>query len=67
MLGIFARLWLRDGRPTHLPYLAPVLQRLAWALGESGLAPALSTWVTHTLRPRFEAWRQAQGSGARNP
>ena len=67
VLGIFARLWLRDGRPTHLPYLAPVLQRLEWALGESGLAPVLSTWVTQTVRPRFEAWRQAQSLGTGNP
>ena len=59
VLGIFARLWLRDGRPTHLPYLAPVLRRLEWGLGESRLAPALGTWLEHTVRPRFEAWAQA--------
>lgn len=58
VLGIFARLWLRDGRPTHLPYLAPVLRRLEWALDESGFAPALGTWLKQTVRPRFEAWSQ---------
>lgn len=60
VLGIFARLWLRDGRPTHLPYLAPVLRRLEWALEVSGLTPALSAWLKQTLRPRFEAWARAQ-------
>ena len=67
VLGIFARLWLRDDRPTHLPYLAPVLQRLEWALGESGLAQALFAWVRQTLRPRFEAWTQAQSTASRKP
>ena len=63
VLGIFARLWLRDGRPTHLPYLAPVLRRLEWALGEWGLAPALGTWLKQTVRPRFEAWSQDPNLG----
>ena len=50
---------------TIFPYLAPVLQRLEWALGESGLAPALFAWVRQTLRPRFEAWTQAQSTASR--
>ena len=27
-VGIFARLWLRDGKPTHLRYIAPVLDAM---------------------------------------
>lgn len=60
VLGIFARLWLRDQRPTHLPYLQPVYARLLWGLGETGLAPALERWLTDVLGPRFRAWAYAK-------
>jgi aminoglycoside/choline kinase family phosphotransferase len=62
VLGIFARLWLRDQRPTHLPYLQPVYERLLWGLGETGLAPALERWLTDVLGPRFRAWAYAKGA-----
>ena len=39
-VGIFARLQLRDGKPSHLPYIAPVLSQLeALAGGHRELAP----------------------------
>lgn len=61
-VGIFARLWLRDGRDSHLPHVVPVLERIAVLAGRHAPAvPALGALAAHAevmlpaARARLEA------------
>jgi aminoglycoside/choline kinase family phosphotransferase len=60
-LGIFARLELRDGRPSHLIDIAPVLEQL---IDVTHLYPdfrAFGDWLDEQIRPRAHAALAARG------
>ncbi len=44
-VGIFARLWLRDGKPTHLRYIAPVLDAMQEIVALYQETRPLSPWL----------------------
>ena len=44
-VGIFARLWLRDGKASHLGYIAPVLAAMRRIVGEYAETRHLSAWL----------------------
>jgi aminoglycoside/choline kinase family phosphotransferase len=44
-VGIFARLWLRDGKRSHLPWIQPVLARLVELCGEYPELRPLPDWL----------------------
>jgi len=47
VIGVFARLWKRDGKPGYLPHIPRVWRLLERALGHSGLAPLRCWFDTH--------------------
>ncbi len=51
VLGIFLRLWLRDGKPVYLAHIPRVLALLQRRLGDAELAP-VSCWLAREL-PEF--------------
>lgn len=60
-LGIFARLELRDGRPSHLIDIAPVLEQL---IDVTRLYPdfrSFGDWLAEQIRPRAHAALAARG------
>lgn len=50
-VGIFARLWLRDGRRSHLRDIAPVLGRIAALSRRYGETAALAGWIDADVLP----------------
>lgn len=50
-VGIFARLWLRDGRRSHLGDIAPVLARIARLARALPETAALAGWIHTTVLP----------------
>ena len=44
-VGIFARLWLRDGKASHLGYIAPVLAAMGRIVGGYAETRHLSAWL----------------------
>lgn len=52
-VGIFARLWLRDGRRTHLANIGPVLRRAADVAQAYGELDGLAAWIRGRLLPRL--------------
>jgi aminoglycoside/choline kinase family phosphotransferase len=44
-VGIFARLKLRDGKSSHLPHIAPVLERIHRLARRHGPLAPLATWL----------------------
>jgi len=50
-IGIFARLWQRDGKRTHLPWILPVLGRLAALCGRYPELVPLAGWLNE-LEPQ---------------
>ncbi len=63
ILGIFARLCLRDGKPRYLELLPRVWGHLARDLAHPALAP-LAAWVARHLPPPEPARRAAFARGA---
>ena len=54
-LGIFARLELRDGRPSHLVDIAPVLDRLIETLRVQRGYGGFADWLAERVRPAVHA------------
>lgn len=57
-VGIFARLWLRDGRDSHLPHIVPLLERIGALAAAYPELAALAEHVDRVLscaRSRLEA------------
>jgi aminoglycoside/choline kinase family phosphotransferase len=50
VIGLFVRLWKRDGKPVYLPHLPRVWRLFERALAHEALAP-LRTWVDRLLPP----------------
>ena len=58
VIGVFARLWKRDGKPGYLPHIPRVWRLLERALGHPGLAPLrrwFDTYVPAAMRRAPEA------------
>ncbi len=55
-IGIFARLKLRDGKPTHLRYISPLLERLARLCRTYPGLATLGAYLA-TLPPQARAWQ----------
>ena len=51
-VGIFARLWLRDGRRSHLGDIAPVLRRIAGLARRYAQTAELARWIDAEVLPR---------------
>ena len=47
VIGVFARLWKRDGKPGYLPHIPRVWRLLVRALGHPGLTPLRDWFDTH--------------------
>ena len=56
-VGIFARLWLRDGKTTHLPYIPPVLAAMGRIVREYAETRHLSGWLQRLERRAAQALR----------
>ena len=52
IVGLFVRLWQRDGKPDYLKHLPRVWRLLEADLGEPALAP-LAAWLDRHVPPRF--------------
>ena len=52
IIGLFVRLWQRDGKPGYLPHLARVWRLFERALRHDALQP-LSAWVDRLLPPEL--------------
>jgi aminoglycoside/choline kinase family phosphotransferase len=63
-LGIFARLYLRDGKASHLRYILPVLRRLINLCTNSAELRPLSTWLAESLLPCCTHWVGSQTGSA---
>ncbi len=63
-LGIFARLYLRDGKANHLRYILPVLRRLTHLCACSHELQPLRVWLAESLLPRCTHWIGSQASSA---
>ncbi len=50
ILGIFTRLWKRDGKPQYLPHIPRVWRLLEQDLGHPALA-SIARWLDHHLPP----------------
>ena len=50
-VGIFARLWLRDGRVSHLRDISPVLERIAQVARGHLEMIALADWISSDVLP----------------
>jgi aminoglycoside/choline kinase family phosphotransferase len=55
-IGIFARLKLRDGKPGHLRYVSPLLERLVAVSGRHAELEPLARFL-EGLRDRADAWQ----------
>lgn len=51
-VGIFARLWLRDGRASHLADIAPVLRRIVRLAGNYAQTAVLAEWIDAEVLPK---------------
>ena len=51
-VGIFARLWLRDGRSSHLGDIVPVLRRIALVARGYPETRALAGWIDADVLPK---------------
>ena len=51
-VGIFARLWLRDGRRSHLRDIVPVLRRIALVARRYAQTRQLAEWIDARLLPK---------------
>jgi aminoglycoside/choline kinase family phosphotransferase len=60
-LGIFARLELRDGRPSHLVDIAPVLDRLIETLRSQRGYGGFADWLAGRVRPPVHVSLRARG------
>lgn len=60
-LGIFARLELRDGRPSHLVDIAPVLDRLIETLRSQRGYSGFANWLAERVRPSVHAALDVRG------
>ena len=58
--GIFARLWLRDGRDSHLRDIAPTLERVVAVGGSYTETRRLAEWVADDVLPGVVAATCAQ-------
>lgn len=56
-IGIFARLKLRDGKPGHLRYVGPLLERLVAVAGGYTELESLAAFLDG-LRSRADAWQR---------
>ena len=65
VLGIFARLWYRDGKPDYLPDLPLTLQYVRDAAARYAELRAFSGWVEGRLAPGLAAANERQLAGAR--
>ena len=54
-VGIFARLWLRDGRASHLGDIVPVLRRIARVARRYPPTRELAEWIDTRLLPKAAA------------
>ena len=54
-VGIFARLWLRDGRRSHLRDIVPVLRRIALVARRYAQTRELADWIDAKLLPKAAA------------
>lgn len=54
-VGIFARLWLRDGRRSHLTDIVPVLRRIALVARGYAQTRELAEWIVARLLPKAAA------------
>lgn len=52
--GIFARLWLRDGKRDYLPHLPRTLAYIVAAQGAQAPLPELRAWLRERALPRLE-------------
>ena len=55
-IGIFARLWVRDGRAGYLPDIPRVLNYLIEVSARYTELAAFGDWLQHTITPRFAAF-----------
>ncbi len=55
IIGIFTRLWRRDGKPGYLDYLGRVWGHLAGDLAHPVLAP-VKRWIDDTVPPERRGW-----------
>ena len=62
-LGIFARLWLRDGKQTHLRHIAPVLDAMREVAALYPETQPLSPWLQRLAAAAVKAVQLAQASG----
>jgi len=60
-LGIFARLELRDGRPSHLVDIAPVLDHLIDIASAHADLNAFGDWLAQSIRPAARRVLAARG------
>lgn len=51
-VGIFARLWLRDGRTSHLADIVPVLRRIVFVARCYAQTRGLAEWIDARLLPK---------------
>ena len=59
-VGIFARLWLRDGKASHLGHIPPVLATMRRIAGTYGETRHLSGWLQRLQRRADQALRAQQ-------
>jgi aminoglycoside/choline kinase family phosphotransferase len=64
VLGIFARLWYRDGKPDYLPDLPLTLHYVREAASRYGELRAFSGWVEARLAPGLAAANERAVAGA---
>lgn len=60
-VGIFTRLWLRDGRPTHLAHILPVFSQLGRICRRQPALAPLADWLQNLDADDIRRRIQAQG------
>ena len=63
-LGIFARLWLRDGKQTHLRHIAPVLDAMRESAALHPETQEMTPWLQRLAADAAKAVQRAQRAGA---
>ena len=61
-IGIFARLYQRDNKASHLRYIVPVLERLVDLCNCYRELKSFAAWLADTLTPQARHWINAAGS-----